>query len=235
MTKKEKFNYKALGKGLALILVYFLLSSIISRFFSFFIRSNILPAKYSNIYYLLIYLILAIVYGLIYRKELIHDFKDYKENFKKYIKISFKYYLRGIFIMYATNYILIFIFHLSKSVNELQNIELIKKSMITQAIIILLLAPFVEELVFRLGFKKMTKDIKLYSIITGVIFGFIHVITSLSNPAMILLTIPYSAVGIALGYVFRKTNNIFSSIVIHMIHNTFMITIIIIGIIGGIL
>ena len=235
MERKEKFNIKALGKGLSLILAYFLGANIISNIFSFFIKSKILPAKYNNIYYLLIYLILFIIFTLLYKKELIHDFNKFKKDFKKDIKIAFKYYIRGVFIMYLTNYLLIFIFHLSKSVNELQNIEMIKNNMITQTIIIILLAPFLEEIVFRLSFKKMTKDIKLYSIITGVLFGFVHVITSLNNPIMILLTIPYSSVGIGLGYAYRKTDNIFSSITMHMLHNTFTIAIIIITILGGIL
>ena len=235
MKKKEKFNYKELGKGLLLILAYFLGANIISSFFSFFIKSNILPSKYKNIYYLLIYLILAIVYGLLYKKELIHDFNNFKKNYKKDISKAFKYYLRGVFIMYASNYLLIFLFNLSKSVNEMQNIEMIKQSMFTHSIIIILLAPFLEELVFRLGFKKMTNNIKLFSIITGVLFGFVHVISSLSNPVMILLTIPYSAVGISLGYAFRETDNIFASISMHMIHNTITITFIIIAIIGGII
>ena len=72
-------------------------------------------------------------------------------------------------------------------------------------------------------FKKMTNNIKLFSIITGVLFGFVHVISSLSNPVMILLTIPYSAVGISLGYAFRETDNIFASISMHMIHNTVLV------------
>ena len=235
MTKKEKFNIKALGKGLLLILVYFLGANIISNIFSFFIKSKILPAKYNNIYYLLIYVILATIFTLLYKKDLIQDFNKFKKDYKKNLKISFKYYIRGLFIMYLTNYLLIFIFHLSKSVNELQNIEMIKNNMITHTIIIILLAPYIEEIVFRLSFKNMTKDIKLFSIITGIIFGFVHVITSLSNPIMILLTIPYASVGIGLGYAFRKTDNIFSSISMHMLHNTFTIIIIIIAILGGIL
>ena len=65
MERKEKFNIKALGKGLSLILAYFLGANIISNIFSFFIKSKILPAKYNNIYYLLIYLILFIIFTLL--------------------------------------------------------------------------------------------------------------------------------------------------------------------------
>ena len=107
--------------------------------------------------------------------------------------------------------------------------------MITHSIIIVLIAPFLEEIVFRLSFNKMTKNPKLYAIITGVIFGTAHVISSLSNPLMILLTIPYSAMGIALGYAYKKTDTIFSSLAMHMLHNSFSLIIIIIGILGGII
>ena len=234
MTKKDEFNRLALIRGILIIVFYFLGANILSIIFSFFINKSIIP-PWGNIYYLLIHLIIATILILVYKKNLIIDFKIFKKNYKKDLKESLIIYLKGIFIMYASNYILISIFKLSSSVNQLENIELIKNSMITHSIIIVLIAPFLEEIVFRLSFNKMTKNPKLYAIITGVIFGTAHVISSLSNPLMILLTIPYSAMGIALGYAYKKTDTIFSSLAMHMLHNSFSLIIIIIGILGGII
>ena len=83
----------------------------------------------------------------------------------------------------------------------------------------------------------MTKNKHLFSIITGTIFGFIHIITSLSlkNPLNILLLVPYSAMGVALGYSYKETDNIFTSLSMHMIHNFISVLILIISIKGGIL
>ena len=233
MTKKDEFNYKELMKGILNILAYFIGANILSIIFSFFIKKNIIPK--SNIYYLLIYLIMAIIFVIIYNKELKKNYKDFKKNYKKDLKITFNAYLKGIFIMFLSNFILLYVFKLSKSVNELQNIEMIKRTLLYQVIITAILAPLLEEIVFRLSFKNMTKNIMKYSFITGIIFGTAHVITSLSDPKMILLTIPYSAMGVALSYSYKKTNNIFSSIIMHMIHNSATLVIIIIAIKGGII
>ena len=233
MIKKDELNYKELMKGILNILAYFIGANILSIIFSFFIKKNIIPK--SNIYYLLIYLIMAIIFVIIYNKELKKNYKDFKKNYKKDLKIAFNAYLKGIFIMFLSNFILLYVFKLSKSVNELQNIEMIKRTLLYQVIITAILAPLLEEIVFRLSFKNMTKNIMKYSFITGIIFGTAHVITSLSDPKMILLTIPYSAMGVALSYSYKKTNNIFSSIIMHMIHNSATLVIIIIAIKGGII
>ena len=83
----------------------------------------------------------------------------------------------------------------------------------------------------------MTKNKHIFSFVTGIIFGSIHIVTSLSlkNPLNILLLIPYSAMGVALGYAYKETDNIFSSLTMHMLHNLFSIIIIIISIKGGLM
>jgi len=227
-------NYKQLIKGILIIISYFFGANFIAALFYRLIEDNIIP-NYHNFYYLLVYLIMAIIYILAFNKSIIKDIKDYKKNYKKYIKVGFNYYLKGVFIMIVSNLFLSYILNLSKSTNELTNIEMFKSSPYTQAIIIILLAPIIEELVFRCSFNKMTLNRHLFSFITGTIFGGIHVLSSLSNPIMILMLVPYSAMGVALGYAYKDTNNICTSLIMHIIHNSITLMIIIIGIAGGII
>lgn len=233
--KEKDFSFKHLGIGLLTILFYFLFSNfVILLLISTKTNKTSLPLA---LYYLLTYSTTLIVLLLIYRKHIIKDFNKFKKNYKKYLSIAFSYWLKGFFIMMVSNYILNIILKLGQSTNELDNIALLKSNIIIHTLTVVIIAPFLEELVFRLSFNKMTKNKHIFSYITGIIFGSIHIVTSLSlkNPLNILLLIPYSAMGVALGYAYKETDNIFSSLTMHMLHNLFSIIIIIISIKGGLM
>ena len=100
----------------------------------------------------------------------------------------------------------------------------------------IILAPIIEELVFRRSLIKFTSNKHIYALTTGLIFGFIHItssINSINDLIMLLYIIPYSSVGIALGYAYKKTNNIYGTLIMHSIHNAIAILELII--IGGFL
>lgn len=207
-------NIKELIKGIIIVGLYFILPSVLIMPFIMILIPHI-----SNSYlYLIIYLVLAISFSLIYIKDLIHDFRDFKKNYKKYLKIAFKYWIKGLFIMLACSF-LFSIINLDNNVNQSTNENLLKQYPFIQIILSTILAPIIEELVFRRSLKNISSNIHIYSYISGIIFAFLHLITSLSNPFMLLYIIPYSAVGISFGYIYKKTNNIYSSMFIHSIHN----------------
>ncbi len=233
--KEKKISFKYLGIGILAIISYFLFANILM-----YGIATLKPANTMNlvtIYYFIVYTLTLLVSFLIFKKQIIKDFKEFKKNYKKYISIAFSYWIKGFFIMIVSNYILNIILKTGQSVNEMENIALIKGNILVHSLTVILIAPFLEELIFRMSFNKMTKNKHIFALITGAIFGSIHIITSLSlnNPLNILLLIPYSAMGVALGYAYKETDNIFSSLSMHMIHNTLSIIIIIIGIKGGII
>ena len=85
-------------------------------------------------------------------------------------------------------------------------------------------APFVEELIFRKSIKdiiptnnKITKY--LYIFISGFIFASLHVIGMIKSNYDLLYIIPYLALGISFAALYNKTDNIFSTIVMHSMHN----------------
>ena len=91
-----------------------------------------------------------------------------------------------------------------------------------------LYAPFVEELLFRKAIRKIIKGddkyIKItYIIISAVIFGLLHVITLDASFYDLLMGIPYMVVGLSLGYIYSKTDNVFSTMQFHLMHNTILL------------
>ena len=225
-------KWRELGKGVLFILSYFLGGNLLALLFSLLFHSLKLN-KYIGVAEILVYLIIAGTYIYIFRKDLKKDLKKFKKDYKKDLKIAFKYYIRGIFIMIVSNLLIASLLKIGKSVNELQNIANLKREPVVQFLLIILLAPLIEELVFRFSFRNMSKDVAKFSFTTGILFGAVHVISSLGNPLAILYLIPYSAMGIALGYAYKKTDTIFSSFTLHVIHNSITLMIIIFGIIGG--
>lgn len=83
-------------------------------------------------------------------------------------------------------------------------------------------APFVEEMMFRLaGFQllKRIPGIPMWGVIviTSLLFGMIHVLGD-----DIVQIVYYAGLGIVLGTVYYKSNNIIVPIVVHMIFNIFV-------------
>ena len=234
--KNNKFDFIELIKGLLIVFSYFFLGNLLSALFSVLIEKGIIPNTHIIITILnfSIYLVLAIFYILLYHKQIITEWKIFKSKPKEVVKHGFNYWLKGLFIMLISNFILVFFLHLGLSTNEQTNVDMIRDSMIAQTILVVIVAPIIEELVFRLSFRKMTDNPHIYAFVTGLLFGFVHIITSLSNPLGFLFLIPYSALGVAFGYLYKKTDTIFSSLIMHMFHNTVTIAIIILSILVGV-
>ena len=85
-----------------------------------------------------------------------------------------------------------------------------------------LFAPIYEEFLFRLGFRKVLGNNMLFVIISGVLFGLLHIFPlddGVSLTLGIFQSISYVSMGIFLAYVYKKYNNIFYSIGIHFLNN----------------
>ena len=129
--------------------------------------------------------------------------------------------------MVVSNLILLTIFNMGSSVNQNDNVELLRHSLFIQSIITIFLAPYLEEIVFRYSFRKITSNPNIFAYITGFIFGGVHIISSLSSLSGLLYLIPYCAMGVAFGYIYKKTDTIFSSLFIHTFHNAINVILII--------
>ena len=91
-------------------------------------------------------------------------------------------------------------------------------------------APFIEELIFRKSIKDSILSIKdnkvtkyIYIIISGLVFSSLHVIGITSSYLDYLYIIPYLALGITFAALYYKTDNVFTTITMHSLHNTIFI------------
>jgi len=170
---------------------------------------------------------------IFYFKELKKSFKNLNNKISSNFFKGFKYWLIGLFIMIASN-ILIKSFGFGDASNDIRVINNLKTNPIIYGSITLLLTPILEELVFRLSFKDIFKYKWLFILFSGIIFGSIHVFSSLTDIYQLFYLIPYCSLGIAFSYMYYDTDNIFIPISFHILHNI-LVTISIFLLAGGII
>mgnify|MGYP002528325337 FL=1 len=165
---------------------------------------------------------------LCYRKTLIKDFKPYFKNFGRNFENSFKYYLVGVGVMIFSNLIITLLFQGDLSTNETTVRSYINASPLLMAIDISFYAPLAEELLFRKSVRDVVKNKWLYIFISGFIFGGMHVIGTEGLIGLLYL-IPYCSLGFTFAYIYAKTDNIYSSIMLHFMHNTLTLILLLVG------
>ena len=163
------------------------------------------------------YIILIIIFIIKDHKYLKEKWIDFRKNFKKYLNISFKNWFIGFLLMIISNSIINqFVTGIGQNENGVQT--LIAKLPIIAFVLTTILAPFVEEMVFRKNLQHCVDNKLLYMILSGFIFGFIH--TSIdTNIYELLLIIPYGALGFMFAKTINETDNIYTTIMMHMFHN----------------
>ena len=188
---------------------------------------GLLPFDYSKISYTskiiinfignILYLIIIIA---IYIKTLKKDFKNYFKNFLDNFEQSFKYYLVGLIVMLISNIIIVIITKGNIAGNEQAVRNLISHAPLYMIFSVSIFAPITEELIFRKSIRDIINNKYAYILISGILFGFMHIVGNATTPLEYLYTISYSSLGITFAYTYYKTNNIFSSIMLHCMHNS---------------
>lgn len=197
---------------LLIILSMFVATYYISMFLGFISNDEI-----QNLIANLIYLIILIY---IFRKEIFFSFKNLKGNFKKILNIGFKYWSLGIFIMIVSNLVInLFIFKGSIAENEEMARSIIIASPIYGFISSVIIAPFLEEIIFRVSLKRVFNNKYIYAVFSGIIFGLMHAISGSPTWLDLVYIIPYGALGFAFGLMYAETDNVFTSVIMHALHN----------------
>ena len=120
--------------------------------------------------------------------------------------------------MIITNLIIINITGMDSAENEASVQALIQSNKLFAILLTSLFAPIVEEIIYRKGVFDMVKNKKYYALISGIIFGLIHVIGS-ETLSGYLYIVPYGALGYFFAKSYEETDNIYTSILSHFIHN----------------
>ena len=121
--------------------------------------------------------------------------------------------------MIISNYLIVIFTNSTISQNEQAVRDLIDKAPLFMIFESLIYAPITEEIIFRKSIKDIINNKYIYIIISGTLFGLMHIIGAINNYQELLYIIPYSAVGIMFAITYEKTKNIFSTITIHSFHN----------------
>lgn len=217
-----KIKIKEIIKFILIFLLYLFYSDIIIIILTKLgVNIKVLPNNLKIAIMFLINLSLMIMLFIFYSKSIKENLKDLKLNFKSYIKDNFKYYVIGLLIMIISNIIISFFIE-GNSTNETLIREYINIMPIYMIFSSCIYAPFTEEMVFRKSLRNCFNNKVLYILLSGLIFGSMHLLSA-SNLVELVFLIPYSSLGCVFAYMYYKTNNIFVPMTFHMVHNTIIV------------
>lgn len=228
--KKDWIHPKNFFK-LLIFLLLFLFSSIFQLIPISLFNLNIKNLSNVEQNYLTLFsnIILLIIYIIIYRKDLKQDIINFKNKAYEHLDTAFKYWLIGLIIMVVSNLIINLFATQAIAGNEQKVQSLIGCTPILSVLTIGIIAPFIEEMTFRKIFYDAFNNKKLFIIISGLVFGGLHIVTSFNSAWDLLYLIPYCSLGFAFAIIMTKTKNIFASTSMHMFHNTILTILSIVG------
>lgn len=210
--------------GILCIIIYFGLSDMQVSFLNLFhINYNEMSLPFKVTYLIIFEIFLMSLIVLVLNKKISKDFQNMRKYHKEYFKKYFKFWLISVGIMMLSNFIINFFVKTGISANEETIRETFKISPIYIFFSSVIFAPVVEELVFRQSLKNIIPNKYIFIIVSGIIFGGLHVITSLTSVTDLLYLIPYCAPGFAFAYILADSDNIFIPISLHFMHNGILI------------
>ncbi len=168
--------------------------------------------------------VFMIILLIIYNKDLKREFKTYISNFAKNFDTGFKWYLVGLLIMMISNLFLYYVLSSGGAINENTVQKMIKSSPILMAIDACIIGPFNEEIIFRKSLYDIFKKNKyIFIILSFLLFGGAHVFSTAKTLTDYLYIIPYGALGGVFAISYSKTNTVFTSMIMHILHNSVLL------------
>lgn len=174
-------------------------------------------------------MVYVIILLLLFKKEIKNGLKDLKENFTDRCITSLNCWIVGCLLMTISSVLISYIVNKNVSTNEALVREGIKLAPIYMLFTCSIVAPLFEEMLFRRSLYGLIKYKWLFIIVSGFSFGLLHVLGSYENALDFLYIIPYGSMGCCFAYLYSKTKNISLPIIIHMLHNTILVLVQILG------
>lgn len=194
-----------------------------------FIGTFVLPSDFSQMFLKLVKnaqvatflgnLLFILLLYLMYKKDLDKEFKTFIKGFKNNFKTGFKYYLAGLGAMMVFN-LLISVIIKDISTNENLVREMLYKMPIFTMISISIIAPLSEEFIFRKSIDPLIKNKWVYALSCGLLFAACHLVAGELKLINLLYLLPYGSLGFVFALMDRETKTTFTSVMMHMIHNT---------------
>lgn len=169
----------------------------------------------------IIYITLIISCAILLKQEIKTDFKKIEENDAVKVLLTC---LAGIGLVYAGNIVGSIVTSIFGGTGDSANQQAIEMIMFSKygfimIIFIVIIGPITEELIFRKSMHDIFRSLNLPSwlilVISSILFGLIHVISA----GDFVQIFPYIFMGLTLGGLEIKKENIFPSIFVHIFVN----------------
>ena len=227
LKNKDNLNsyLKTFYLGIGAVSVYFVMNEIAALpLILLGINVATMPTVIKAIYLLSYEIImLAIIYSIL-KDKINLAIIDIKKNHKEYFSKYFKYWLLALIIMSSSNILIGLINGGQIAGNEEAVRNTFDQAPIYMFISAVIIAPLTEEFIFRQALRNIFSNNKVFIVISGLVFGGLHVVSSVSGWTDLLYLIPYCTPGFIFAYILVKSNNIFVSTGLHFLHNGIMMS-----------
>lgn len=149
------------------------------------------------------------------------EWKIFKDKAVWNTDVMFRYWLTGLAIMMVSNMIISSLLNAGQAENEQAVQSMINALPWAMLIDAGILAPFIEEIVFRKSFKDIFQNKWAFAIASALVFGGMHVVNA-SSAVGYLFIIPYGCLGFVFALMYNKTNTVYTSVFAHMLHNSIL-------------
>ena len=161
-------------------------------------------------------LIYVLIIILMFKEDIKKGLIDLKKHFNERTTLALKCWFIGCIIMVISSFIISLITKQDLSKNEEAVRDTIKLAPIYMLFTCSIVAPILEEMVFRKSINIFIKNKIFFIIVSGLCFGLLHIIGTITSPLDFLYIIPYGAMGSAFAYLLYETDNITLPIFVHM-------------------
>jgi len=167
--------------------------------------------------------LILVTYGRILSK----DWLSFRQDLKKNLMTCFNLFLLvfGIKVVAAiATSILAFLLGIDFIQSENQDIldALAGAAPMMMLLSSVIFAPIIEETIFRMGFKQVFSRKYVFIIISGLVFGLMHIFpTDLSLIEALVQGLVYVAMGLCLAWIYENKQNIYFVIIVHAFNNLF--------------
>lgn len=174
------------------------------------------------------------VFLILFLPYLEESFEIFKSNIQYTLLHSFKWYFPMLLSNSLVTVVIMYFTGLSQSVNQETISSMFDRSILAIAVPSILVAPLVEELIFRgiifKGFRKF--GFLPAALVSSLSFGFLHVMLSLitKNYTDLVFVMIYAVMAFYFCVAYEKTKNFFGCYVLHLLNNT--LAMIAMGVIG---
>ncbi|MBO5183038.1 MAG: CPBP family intramembrane metalloprotease [Bacilli bacterium] len=227
--KRKKYILSKILKNIFMFSFYFIYQIIILLFLQVFnIDTSNWNNIHKNIYLISTGIFYIIILVIVYSKELKDDYKESKSKLTNNVLKNIPIYIVGVLLMSLSNIIISKFTNSTISENEINVRNYIQIFPVYMAFSTIIYAPIVEEITFRKTFRNLISNKYLFIILSGMVFGLVHISsnTSLND---FLMVIPYIIMGIDLSYIYYKTDTIYTTMIIHSLHNLILFIVQLIG------